>query len=166
MLACQIERGFLMYTTGARVDMGLFSRDVVGTIAGEYAYTASLLSKRRWKKITKLCDAYSTEEKTTLKVHAALNRRTLYEPSSPIKESDCDSEWRTQGIYILSLQRSLIMIFSRNLATSNPIFLLTQLLHYHLQWPTISKPVAALQMLQNPHSFSHASALVIWSWQQ
>jgi hypothetical protein len=92
MLACQIERGFLMYTTGARVDMGLFSQDVVGTIAGEYAYTASLLSKRRWKKITKLCGAYSAEEKTNLKVHAALNRCTLYEPSSPMKESDRDGE--------------------------------------------------------------------------
>ena len=88
MLICQIERGFLMYATGLRVDKGLFSRDVVGTMTGEYAYTASLLSKRRWSKIIKLCGADSMEQ-LTLKVHAAqLNRRTLYQPSSPTKETD------------------------------------------------------------------------------
>jgi NADH pyrophosphatase NudC (nudix superfamily) len=89
MLTYQIERGFLMYETGSRVDMGMFSRDVVGTIAGEYAYTASLLSKRRWNRIMGLCGAHSNEQQPSLKVHATqMNRRTLYAPSSPMKGSD------------------------------------------------------------------------------
>lgn len=82
-----------MYTTGLQVDKGLFSRDIVGTIVGEYAYTASLLSKRRWNKIHKLCGVQSMEQQPSLKVHAAqLNRRALYEPSSPTKGSSADSD--------------------------------------------------------------------------
>ena len=86
---CQIERGFLMYASGLRVEKGLFSRDIVGTIVGEYAYTASLLSKQRWAKIRKLCGVHSMEQPLSLKVHAPqLNRHALYQPSSPTKGSD------------------------------------------------------------------------------
>jgi hypothetical protein len=85
----QIEHAFLMFVSGKRVDMGMFSRDLVGTIVGEYAYTASLLSNRRWDKIKALCGARSMEERPRLKVNSIqFNRRALYEPSSPIRESD------------------------------------------------------------------------------
>lgn len=43
----QIERAFLMFVSGKHVDMGMFSRDLVGTIVGEYAYMASLLSNQQ-----------------------------------------------------------------------------------------------------------------------
>jgi hypothetical protein len=75
-----------MYTTGLRVDRGQFSRDVVGTIVGEYVYVASQLSDRRWDKITILCGAHREEQQP--KVISSFNRRAMYEPSSPTKGSD------------------------------------------------------------------------------
>jgi hypothetical protein len=78
-----------MHVTGVRVDKGQFSRDVVGTIVGEYAYTASRLSTRRWNKIMALCGALSMELQPSLKLHSApVNRRALYKPSSPMQGSD------------------------------------------------------------------------------
>ena len=81
---CQIEHGFLLYTTGLRVDRGQFSQDIVGTIVGEYADIALRLSDRRWNKIMKLCGTHCEEQKLSLKV----NLRAMYEPSSPTKGSD------------------------------------------------------------------------------
>jgi hypothetical protein len=84
---CQIERAFLMYATGLRVDHGPFSRDVVGSIVGEYADIALRLSDRRWNRILSLCGAHSVEQKPNLKLNS-LNRRAMYEQSSPMKRSD------------------------------------------------------------------------------
>ena len=71
-----------MYTTGFRVEQGQFSRDVVGTIIGEYGYLAERLSNRQWNNITTLCGG---EEKPKV---TAINHRTMYVPSSPMKGSD------------------------------------------------------------------------------
>ena len=84
----------MMHTTGVPVPCGQFSREVVGTVIGEYIYTASKLSNRRWEKIKSLCGA---EQKPSLKSQVYLDRRAMYEPSSPLKpdglnEAD-DSEW-------------------------------------------------------------------------
>lgn len=70
-----------MYTTGVRVDMGQFSRDVVGTMLGDHLYLASMISDRRWDTIKALCD--HNREKPTIEVHSMqVNRRSLYEASS------------------------------------------------------------------------------------
>jgi hypothetical protein len=78
-----------MMHTGVRVDKGQFSRDMVGTTVGDYAYTASTLSERRLNKIIALCGAHSMERQPSLKAQSAqVNRRALYVPSSPTKGSD------------------------------------------------------------------------------
>ena len=89
--ACQIERGFLMHTTGIQEDQGQFSKDIVGNIVAEYVYMASVLSKRQWNNVKTLCGAHIVEQKPNLKVRSTqVNRRALYEPSSPTKESESD----------------------------------------------------------------------------
>ena len=74
-----------MHTTGVQVPCGQFSREVVGSIIGEYIYTASKLSNRQWEKIKSLCGAHSTEQKPNLKSQVYLDRCTMYELSSPLK---------------------------------------------------------------------------------
>jgi hypothetical protein len=89
----QIERGFLMNTSGTHVSNGQFSRDMVGTVVGEYVYLASKLSERRWDRIMQLCGAQEMEQGAGLMERSApINRRTLYEPSSPTKVSDSHSK--------------------------------------------------------------------------
>lgn len=76
-----------MYSTGAQTDQGQFSRDMVGTVVGEYLYIAGRLSERRWNLITTLCG--NNREAPALVAHSTqVNRRALYEPSSPMEESD------------------------------------------------------------------------------
>ncbi|KAI0245201.1 hypothetical protein BJV78DRAFT_1140472, partial [Lactifluus subvellereus] len=87
MAATAIERGFLMYLTGTRTDQGQFSKDMVGTVIGEYVYIAGRLSNRRWNIITTLCG--ENREPPALMAHSVqVNRRELYEPSSPIGSDD------------------------------------------------------------------------------
>jgi hypothetical protein len=82
-----------MFETGERVAKGQFSQEIVGTIVGEYVYLASQLSNRRWKRTMMLCGALSMEQQPSLKVHSSqVNRRALYEPSSPTKGSKSDDE--------------------------------------------------------------------------
>ena len=50
-----------MFTTGKRTDAGQFSKDVVGTVIGDYIHIARQLSDRRWDRITALCDDTSSE---------------------------------------------------------------------------------------------------------
>jgi hypothetical protein len=94
----QIERAFMMNTTGTQVGNGKFSRDVVGTIVGEYGYLALKLSERRWDRIMELCGAQEMEQQavSVMERSAPINRRTLYEPSSPIKTYD-DSKHLTDA---------------------------------------------------------------------
>ena len=78
-----------MNTTGTQVGNGKFSRDMVSTIVREYVYLASKLSERRWDRIMALCGAQELEQQVVGMERAApINRRALYEPSSPINVSD------------------------------------------------------------------------------
>jgi len=76
-----------MNTTGVQVNKGQFSRDIIGTLVGDYVYTATVLSERRWKNIKTLCGVHITEQKPDI-YSIPMNRRALYVPSSPMKESD------------------------------------------------------------------------------
>lgn len=92
-----------MYTTGSRVDHGQFSRDMVGTTVGDYAYTATQLSNQRWNNIKNLCDDGREKPDSDLKAHMVqLNRRALYERSSPTKESDDESESESKVLLFMS----------------------------------------------------------------
>jgi hypothetical protein len=76
-----------MFSTGLRTDTGQFSRDAVGTVVGEYVDIARRLTDRRWELIMGLCD----EPKKTPGLgtqSVQVNRRALYDPSSPMKGSD------------------------------------------------------------------------------
>jgi len=77
-----------MYITGVRIEHGLFSRDMVGVIVSDYSFNASRLSDRRWNIITALCG--DNRETTSVEMHELehVDRRALYEPSSPMKASD------------------------------------------------------------------------------
>jgi hypothetical protein len=76
-----------MFSTGTQTDQGQFSRDMVGTIVREYLYIAGQLSTRRWNLITALCG--ESKEPSIIARHSVqMNRRALYEPSSPMQEVD------------------------------------------------------------------------------
>ncbi|KAF8488710.1 hypothetical protein F5888DRAFT_1809460 [Russula emetica] len=93
MAAAGIERAFVMFATGTRTDVGQFSKDVVGTLVGDYLYPATQLTDRRWDLIAELCSGL--KEKLTSLTHAVqsqVNRRTLYEPSSSVRASDASEE--------------------------------------------------------------------------
>ncbi|KAF8493028.1 hypothetical protein F5888DRAFT_1806464 [Russula emetica] len=93
MAAAGIERAFVMFATGTRTDVGQFSKDVVGTLVGDYLYLATRLTDRRWDLIAELCSGL--KEKSTSLTHAVqsqVNRRTLYEPSSSVRASDASEE--------------------------------------------------------------------------
>ena len=76
-----------MFSTGTRTDMGQFSRDIVGTLVGEYLYLARLLTDRRWNLITNLCGEHKDTPALVVR-SLQVNRRELYEPSSSMKGSD------------------------------------------------------------------------------
>jgi hypothetical protein len=76
-----------MYTTGLQVDWGLFSKDIVGAIVGEYIYVTEQLSDRREKKITTLCGMHVEEQQPKVN---SFNHCTMYEPSSPMKGSNSE----------------------------------------------------------------------------
>jgi len=89
MAAAGIERAFFMFSTGTRADMGQFSRDVVGSLVGEYLYLAGQLTNRRWDLIMDLCG--ELKDTPALMTHSVqVNRRALYEPSSSMKGSDVE----------------------------------------------------------------------------
>jgi len=81
-----------MFSNGVRTDIGQFSRDVVGSLIGEYSYLAKQLTDRRWTLITDQCGIELMEAQapvtTSLTSSGHVNRRTLYEPSSSVKGSD------------------------------------------------------------------------------
>jgi hypothetical protein len=76
-----------MFSTGTRTDMGQFSKDVVGALVGEYLYIARRLTDRRWDLITGLCGELK-DIPALMTRSAQVDRRALYEPSSPMKGSD------------------------------------------------------------------------------
>jgi hypothetical protein len=78
-----------MFSTCMRADMGQFSRDVVGSLVGEYLYLAGRLTNRRWDLIMDLCG--ELKDTPALMTHSVqVNRRALYEPSSSMKGSDVE----------------------------------------------------------------------------
>jgi hypothetical protein len=79
-----------MFSTGMRTDTGQFSREVIGTIVGEYVHIAGRLTDRRWELIMGLCNKHNKAKETPgLETHSVqVNRRALYNPSSPMKGSD------------------------------------------------------------------------------
>ena len=54
LLSFQIERAFKMYHTGERVNVGQFSREMVGHMIDDYGANAKALSDRRWSKIMEI----------------------------------------------------------------------------------------------------------------
>jgi hypothetical protein len=78
-----------MFTTGDKTDQGKFSREMIGTIVGEYLSVAGRLTSRRWEQILAHCG--EKVEQGNLAAPSLLvpvNRRLLYEPSSPMMGSD------------------------------------------------------------------------------
>jgi hypothetical protein len=69
--------------------VGTFSRDIVGTLVGEYMDIARRLTDRRWVLITDLCDKPKGNAGIRPRSEQ-VNRRALYEPSSPMKGSDVE----------------------------------------------------------------------------
>ncbi|KAF8488593.1 hypothetical protein F5888DRAFT_1809552 [Russula emetica] len=100
----QLLSQYLKWCTGSCHDYGHpigtlsmaaagFSKDVVGTLVGDYLYLATRLTDRRWDLIAELCSGL--KEKSTSLTHAVqsqVNRRTLYEPSSSVRASDASEE--------------------------------------------------------------------------
>jgi hypothetical protein len=74
------------------MNVGHFSRDVVGTLVGEYMHIARRLTDRRWDLITDLCDKPKGNGGNAglMMRSGQVNRRALYEPSSPMKGSDIE----------------------------------------------------------------------------
>ena len=69
--------------------MGLFSKEVVGTILRDYIDVARRLTDRRWNIIAGLCKIDKPKDLMVLqKQSAPVNRRALYEPSSSMRGSD------------------------------------------------------------------------------
>lgn len=71
-----------MYTTGFQEDKGLFSREKWGSVVDDYVDIASRLSDRRWDKIISLCGIPHAETQPSIPLNF-LDRRAMYEPSSP-----------------------------------------------------------------------------------
>ena len=79
-----------MYHSGERVDVGQFSRELVGDMIDDYVANATIMSKRRWTKLMDTCGAQGTAEDSHHPIPGSSSmqqkRRTLYVPSSPMKE--------------------------------------------------------------------------------
>jgi hypothetical protein len=79
------------HSTGVCIDKGQFSRDLVGTVVRDFLYISTQLSDCWWDLIMTLCG--NNKEPPVLMMHLVhVNCRAMYEPSSPIMESD-DDEW-------------------------------------------------------------------------
>jgi hypothetical protein len=76
-----------LHSTGTCKVHGQFSNDIVGTVVRDYAFLASKLSDERWDLIMELCG--DIREQPALVAHSMkVNRRELYEASSPPREDD------------------------------------------------------------------------------
>lgn len=87
-MSFQIELAFGMYHTGECVDVGQFSRELVGEIIDDYAHNAAIMSQRRWANLMDICGAPDPEDRQPIPGSSSMQqrRRTLYVPSSPAKE--------------------------------------------------------------------------------
>jgi hypothetical protein len=77
-----------MYHSGERVDVGQFSREMVGSMIEEYAENAEAMSERRWSKILGICGIHNTPVDRPIPSAPSMQqkRRHLYIPSSPNSE--------------------------------------------------------------------------------
>jgi hypothetical protein len=83
-----------MHHSGERVDVGQFSRELVGDIVDDYMANAMILSKRRWAKLLKICSAQDPTKESRVTIPGSSmhdKRRNLYVRSSPV-ESDSEDE--------------------------------------------------------------------------
>jgi hypothetical protein len=80
-----------MYHSGERIDVGQFSRELVGDIIDDYMTNATIMSKRRWAKLLDICGAQgSTKEGHPIPGSSSMQqkRRKLYVPSSPVESEE------------------------------------------------------------------------------
>jgi hypothetical protein len=77
-----------MYRTGERLDIGQFSRELVGEMIDDYVHCATIMSQRRWANLMDICGARDPEDRQPIPGSSSMQqrRRTLYVPSSPAKE--------------------------------------------------------------------------------
>ncbi|KAJ7102681.1 hypothetical protein C8R43DRAFT_1141157 [Mycena crocata] len=91
MVLTGLERAWMKYTTGAKVDDGSkFSRDLVGTLVDDYFKSVQNLSQRRWRLIMDKVRAKNLED-VAVPVSASTmeaNRHNLFIPSSPVRSGD------------------------------------------------------------------------------
>ncbi|KAJ7446242.1 hypothetical protein B0H11DRAFT_2421105 [Mycena galericulata] len=81
-----LERAFIMYLTGTKVNDGSpFSREQVSTLVGDYYKSVDSLSNRRWKLIMDKCRAKNLEDVAVPLSASTMesNRHQLFTPSSP-----------------------------------------------------------------------------------
>jgi len=78
-----------MFSTGMQTDMGQFSRDIVGSLVGDYLYLAGRLTNHCWDLILDLCGRLK-DTLALMMCSVQVNRRTLYEPSSSMNGSDIE----------------------------------------------------------------------------
>lgn len=79
-----------MYITGERVNVGQFSREMVGGMIEDYVTNAKEISPRRWAQIMRAIGAVQTPEADRPTPNAptmAQKRRVLYVRSSPAPEN-------------------------------------------------------------------------------
>jgi hypothetical protein len=87
-----------MYITGEPVDMGHFSREIVGNKVDDYIVNTKKLSERQWKSILGSCGAHAVaawkgdqdgEISMTNTGTSSMEkrRRVLYIPSSPVESA-------------------------------------------------------------------------------
>jgi hypothetical protein len=79
-----------MYHSGEHVDVGQFSRELVGEMVDDYVANATIMSERRWAKLMDNCGALGPEDHHPIPSSSSMQqkRRTLYVPSSPAKDSE------------------------------------------------------------------------------
>jgi hypothetical protein len=80
-----------MYVSGERVDVGQFSRELVGDMIDDYVANATIMSERRWAKLMDACGAPGPAEDPLLIPSSSSmqqRRRTLYVPSSPAMKEE------------------------------------------------------------------------------
>jgi len=78
-----------MYHSGERVDVGQFSRELVGEMVDDYMANATIMSERRWAKLMDACGAVvGPRDRHPIPSSSSMQqkRRTLYVPSSPVMD--------------------------------------------------------------------------------
>jgi hypothetical protein len=79
-----------MFRSGERVDVGQFSRELVGEMIDDYVANATIMTNRRWTQLMDTCGVQDPDNLNHRPVPGSSSmqqkRHTLYVPSSPMKE--------------------------------------------------------------------------------